>query len=157
MARARTLLRLTVQAFALALALAPSDGAAQTFRQPAETLQTAPIPPGQSPYLPDGRTLSGDGVVIPCQCRFGGRDVPLGTRACMTTPGGTVLAQCELAGNITTWRPTETACTLSFVVPPRAQPPQRVRAALSVSRASTQSPVPSAVVSFFQNGASVFR
>ena len=107
MVRARTGLWLA------ALLLAPGAAAEEPLRRLADTLRTAPIPPNASPYLPDGRTLSGDGVVIPCRCRLAGRDVPLGTRVCMATPAGTVLAQCELAGNVTSWRPTDTACTLS--------------------------------------------
>ena len=97
----------------LASPVAADDG----LRRLSDSLRTAPIPPGASPYLPDGRTLSGDGVAIPCRCRFQGRDVGLGRSVCMATPAGTVMSRCILIDNVTSWQPSATPCTLSFAAP----------------------------------------
>jgi hypothetical protein len=87
------------------------------LRHPAESLLTAPIPEGRSPYLPDGRTLRGEtGTPIPCQCSDRGALVPLGTEVCMATASGTMIVRCELAQNVTTWAPTGTSCVISDAV-----------------------------------------
>ena len=110
----------------MALLLATAVAAEPPARQLSPSLRDAPIPEGASPYLPDGRTLSGDGVAIPCRCRFEGREVNVGERVCMATPNGTVLVRCELVGNITSWQPTETSCTVSDAGRARGAPMSRV-------------------------------
>lgn len=55
----------------------------------------------------------GDGRVIPCRCRFAGRDYRLGEAVCMNTHLGTVIARCDLMLNNTSWIPTETPCEVS--------------------------------------------
>ncbi len=88
-----------------------------TLRHPDSSLRAAPIPPGASPYLPDGRTLSGStGAPIPCQCVFKGRTYKVGERICMSTHLGIVITRCELAINVTTWQPTNEPCTVSHAV-----------------------------------------
>lgn len=65
------------------------------------------------PTSPYHGMLDGDGRVIPCRCRFGGRDYRLGEAVCMSTHIGTVLARCDLNLNNTSWIPTTTPCELS--------------------------------------------
>lgn len=79
---------------------------------------TAADPPNylSSPYH---GVLDGDGRVIPCRCRFDGRDFRLGEAVCMKTHVGTVLARCDLLLNNTSWVPTSTPCELSTVQGPR--------------------------------------
>ena len=87
------------------------------LRNPDASLRAAPILPGASPYLPDGRTLSGaTGAPIPCECVFKGRAYKVGDRVCMATHVGTVITRCELAQNITTWQPSSEPCTVSHAV-----------------------------------------
>jgi hypothetical protein len=65
------------------------------------------------PSSPYHGAIDGDGRVIPCRCRFQGREFRLGELACMSTPTGTVLTRCDLLMNNTSWVPTETPCTVS--------------------------------------------
>ena len=62
--------------------------------------------------------IDGDGRVIPCRCRFQGREYRLGERVCMQTHMGTVLTRCDLFMNNTSWIPTSEACTVSSAPPP---------------------------------------
>lgn len=79
-----------------------------------DSLLTAPIPEGSSPYLPDGRTIAGDtGLPIPCRCVFRGVDFKIGQTVCMSTHVGTVMTRCELLQNNTSWTPTSEPCTVS--------------------------------------------
>ena len=55
----------------------------------------------------------GNGRIIPCRCRFQGRDYPVGEIVCMSTHLGTVLTRCDLAQNNTTWIPSNVACEVS--------------------------------------------
>lgn len=75
-----------------------------------------PLPMPERPAWPaspwHGR-VDGDGRVIPCRCRAGGRQFMLGEHVCMPTPDGPRLARCDLFENNTTWVPTGTACELS--------------------------------------------
>ena len=65
------------------------------------------------PSSPYHGVTDGDGRIIPCRCRFDGRDFRLGEQVCMSTHLGTVLARCDLMLNNTSWIPTETVCTIS--------------------------------------------
>ena len=55
----------------------------------------------------------GNGRIIPCRCRFQGRDYPVGETVCMNTHLGTVLTRCDLAQNNTTWIPSAVPCETS--------------------------------------------
>lgn len=55
----------------------------------------------------------GNGQIIPCRCRFKGRDYPLGEIVCMTTHIGTVLTRCDLVQNNTSWVPSSEPCEIS--------------------------------------------
>lgn len=57
--------------------------------------------------------IGGDGNVIPCRCLFRGQAYRLGERVCMQTHVGTVMAECDLQQNNTSWIPTSEACTIS--------------------------------------------
>ena len=57
--------------------------------------------------------IGGDGNVIPCRCLFRGTAYKLGERVCMNTHLGTVIAECDLQQNNTSWIPTTEACTTS--------------------------------------------
>ena len=57
--------------------------------------------------------IDGAGRVIPCRCRFQGREYRLGETVCMQTHMGTVLTRCDLFMNNTSWIPTSEACTVS--------------------------------------------
>lgn len=61
--------------------------------------------------------IDGAGRVIPCRCRFQGREYRLGEKVCMQTPAGTVLTRCDLLMNNTSWIPTAEACTISAAPP----------------------------------------
>jgi hypothetical protein len=102
----------------ICLAAAPLARADErALRNPDASLRAAPIPQGASPYLPDGRTLSGStGAPIPCECIFKGRTFKVGERVCMATNVGTVITRCELAQNNTTWQPSSEPCTVSHAV-----------------------------------------
>lgn len=81
-----------------------------------ESWRTAPWPSAQQPAYPSSPfhgMVDGDGRVIPCRCRFQGRDYKLGEEVCMSTHAGTVLTRCDLLLNNTSWVPTETACVVS--------------------------------------------
>ncbi|MFO1072763.1 MAG: hypothetical protein U1E17_08805, partial [Geminicoccaceae bacterium] len=49
----------------------------------------------------------------PCSCRANGRSYELGQQACLSTPQGARLAQCELQQNVTSWRIGAESCTVS--------------------------------------------
>jgi hypothetical protein len=59
------------------------------------------------------RKLDGNGNIIPCRCLFKDKSHPLGTTVCMNTHKGTVLAECDLVQNNTSWVPTDEPCTIS--------------------------------------------
>lgn len=86
--------------------------------------QSTPATPNYltSPYH---GVVDGDGRVIPCRCRFNGREFRLGEAVCMTTHVGTVIARCDLMQNNTSWIPTSTPCELSSLSQP---PPPAMRA-----------------------------
>jgi hypothetical protein len=67
--------------------------------------------------------IDGAGRVIPCRCRFQGREYRLGEMVCMQTHAGTVLTRCDLFMNNTSWVPSSEACTIS-----RASQPTSVAA-----------------------------
>lgn len=87
-------------------------------------------PPGAAPAQgwttsPYHGVIGGNGEVIPCRCRFGGRLYMLGQEVCMETHVGTVMTRCDLVLNNTSWVPTSTPCRISRApVPPRAAPEQ---------------------------------
>ncbi len=79
-------------------------------------LPRPPMPTADQPAYPTSPyhgKIDGDGRVIPCRCRFDGRQFRLGELVCMSTHLGTMLARCDLADNNTSWIPTLTACTVS--------------------------------------------
>lgn len=57
--------------------------------------------------------IGGDGNVIPCRCLFRGTAYKLGERVCMNTHLGTVITECDLQLNNTSWIPTKEPCTTS--------------------------------------------
>jgi hypothetical protein len=57
--------------------------------------------------------IDGNGNPIPCRCLFRGQSHKLGTTVCMNTHKGTVLAECDLVQNNTSWVPTDEPCTIS--------------------------------------------
>jgi len=61
--------------------------------------------------------IDGAGRVIPCRCRFQGREYRLGETVCMQTHLGTVLTRCDLFMNNTSWIPSNEACTVSSASP----------------------------------------
>jgi hypothetical protein len=65
------------------------------------------------------RKLDGNGNIIPCRCLFKDKSHPLGTTICMNTHKGTVLAECDLVQNNTSWVPTDEPCTISQAPIPR--------------------------------------
>lgn len=84
--------------------------AAQEARAP--QLPTAETPAW--PSSPYHNRVDGDGNVIPCRCRFDGREFRLGELVCMATPEGVVLARCDLMLNNTSWVPTTTPCVVGL-------------------------------------------
>lgn len=65
------------------------------------------------PTSPYHGMRDGDGRIIPCRCRAGGRDYRVGELVCMSTHVGTVLTRCDLEHNNTSWIPTPTPCEIS--------------------------------------------
>ena len=65
------------------------------------------------PNSPFHGMRDGDGRIIPCRCRFAGRDFRVGEVVCMNTHLGTVLARCDLIENNTSWMASLTPCELS--------------------------------------------
>jgi hypothetical protein len=57
--------------------------------------------------------IGGDGRVIPCRCLYRGRAYQLGEKVCMQTYRGTVMTECDLQQNNTSWVPTDEVCTTS--------------------------------------------
>jgi hypothetical protein len=87
----------------------------------AAAAQSANPPPG--PSKPAGEAewksspfhgvIGGDGKVIPCRCLYRGTAYKLGEKVCMTTPSGSVMTECDLRQNNTSWVPTDEVCTTS--------------------------------------------
>ncbi len=78
--------------------------------------EPVPWPSAERPAYPSSPyhgATDGAGQVIPCRCRFQGRDYRLGEEVCMSTHQGVVLTRCDLLLNNTSWVPTATACTIS--------------------------------------------
>ena len=79
----------------------------------------SPAAPRDAPAAENWRTspwhgvIDGAGRVIPCRCRFQGREYRLGETVCMQTHLGTVLTRCDLFMNNTSWVPSSEACTVS--------------------------------------------
>jgi hypothetical protein len=65
------------------------------------------------PTSPYHGARDGDGRIIPCRCRFEGREFRLGEQVCMSSPSGNVMTRCDLIQNNTSWVPTGTACVSS--------------------------------------------
>ena len=90
--------------------------AASAFFVSAPRAQSGGAAPGEawrsSPH--HGVINGATGNVIPCRCRFQGRDYRLGEAVCMNTHVGTVLAKCDLSQNNTTWAPTSDPCVMSL-------------------------------------------
>ena len=72
-------------------------------------------PPATSQWQtsPFHGVIGGDGKVIPCRCLFRGTSYRLGEKVCMNTPQGTVMTECDLQQNNTSWVPTSEPCTIS--------------------------------------------
>jgi hypothetical protein len=62
--------------------------------------------------------IDGNGNPIPCRCLYRGQSFQLGATVCMNTHKGTVMAECDLVQNNTSWVPTEESCTISRVKTP---------------------------------------
>jgi hypothetical protein len=103
--------RAALALFAGSLLAATLPSAAQTVAQP----PSASPPPAQSQWQssPFHGVIGGDGKVIPCRCLFRGTAYRLGEKVCMNTPQGTVMTECDLQQNNTSWVPTSEACTTS--------------------------------------------
>ena len=82
---------------------------------PAIAFDAAPSGNVEPNYLtsPYHRKRVGNGQIIPCRCRFKGRDYPVGEIVCMTTHLGTVLTRCDLVQNNTSWIPSSEPCEIS--------------------------------------------
>ena len=79
----------------------------------------APIPPGASPYLPDGRTLHGEtGTPIPCRCRAHGTAYQVDEVVCLVTPRGPLKARCARVDNITSWIISDEPCVMAAAAEP---------------------------------------
>jgi hypothetical protein len=95
---------------AIALTLALGGAHAQnTTVTPGQALPAEP----QWKSSPFHGVMGGDGKVIPCRCLFQGNAYKLGEKVCMNTPNGTVLTECDLQQNNTSWVPTNDVCTIS--------------------------------------------
>jgi hypothetical protein len=74
------------------------------------------------PNSPFHGVISGaTGLPIPCRCRFQGKTYGLGEIVCMATPLGVQLARCDLNLNNTSWVPTGTPCTITWLGAPHAE------------------------------------
>ena len=102
----------TLAALSLGLSLAA------TAQAPAPA--SPPAVAGQPNYLtsPYHGMRDGDGRIIPCRCRFDGRDYRLGEIVCMSTHLGTVMTRCDIELNNTSWIPTSTPCEVSRLPDP---------------------------------------
>ncbi|MGH6816668.1 MAG: hypothetical protein ACREC6_13295 [Hyphomicrobiaceae bacterium] len=81
--------------------------------------QSAPIPPGASPYLPDGRTRSGTtDQPIPCRCRAHGTAYQVDDVVCLVTPRGPLKARCARVDNITSWIISDEPCVMAGIADP---------------------------------------
>jgi hypothetical protein len=96
---------------ALVLAMLSLSVLAQTATQP----PSSSPPPATSQWQtsPYHGVIGGDGKVIPCRCLFRGTAYRLGEKVCMNTPQGTVMTECDLQQNNTSWVPTSEPCTIS--------------------------------------------
>lgn len=94
------------------IVMQPGEAAAQTDRLPATGLG---LGEPRYPTSPHHGARDGEGRVIPCRCRFGGREFRLGEVVCMSTHVGTVLARCDLIDNTTSWMPSATPCEVSSI------------------------------------------
>jgi len=66
---------------------------------------------GQSEIRNNQQKQTGHNNKIPCTCRFQGRNLKLGTIACIRTPQGRLVqARCQMSLNNTTWKFTDTPC-----------------------------------------------
>ena len=54
-----------------------------------------------------------------CQCRAEGRFFKQGTIACIDTPNGQKLAQCDMSQNVLTWRVVADHCPVAQASDPR--------------------------------------
>ncbi len=88
---------------------------------PSVIAQTTSGPQAQGPAVPEPQwktspfhgVIGGNGNVIPCRCLFRGNAYKLGDKVCMNTHMGTVMAECDLQQNNTSWVPTAEVCTTS--------------------------------------------
>lgn len=76
-----------------------------------DSRHAAPIAPVDSPYLPDGRTLSGaTGLPIPCRCRAYDLSYQVDEVVCLATPRGPLKARCARVENVTSWIISDETC-----------------------------------------------
>ena len=83
----------------------------------AATLALLALPPGAVTFV-DGTALQVLTAEARGSCRANGRSYALGTQACLSTPQGARLAQCELQQNVTSWRIGTETCTLHAALLP---------------------------------------
>jgi hypothetical protein len=108
---------IAIQRFVVVMAVAagaswlPVVGAGFQSAMAQSVDQTAPAPAYEGSPFHGAR--DGNGRIIPCRCRFQGREFRLGELVCMATHVGTVITRCDLLQNNTSWVPTGTACTIS--------------------------------------------
>lgn len=98
-----------VGAIVLAFAAFVAGATAQEAKGPGP----APVPEPAWKSSPFHGVIGGDGNVIPCRCIYRGHAYRLGERVCMNTHLGTVMTECDLQLNNTSWVPTGEACTIS--------------------------------------------
>ena len=109
--------RALIWGVALALAALPALVVAQVTQPGGTTArgwyggESQPPIIGPSPYLPDGRTISGDtGEPIPCRCRAHEQSYKVDEVICLATARGLLKARCARAQNITTWIISDEPC-----------------------------------------------
>ena len=103
-------------------------GALATPRASAED-RVSPWPSAERPAWPTSPyhgVTDGNGLLIPCRCRFQDHEYRLGEEVCMSTHLGVVMTRCDLLQNNTSWVPTATPCTISRA--PEAREAARVAA-----------------------------
>jgi hypothetical protein len=109
----RALVLTSALVIAAAVGVGWSTASAQTQSQlPATPIETAPSEP-EWKTSPFHGVTGGDGNIIPCRCLYRGTAYGLGAKVCMTTHLGTVMTECDLQQNNTSWVPTVEACTVS--------------------------------------------
>ena len=96
-------------------ASAQSSGAQSSGAQSAADSAPAAPPHAEAEWKssPFHGVIDGDGNVIPCRCLYRGTAYKLGARVCMNTYRGTVVTECDLQQNNTSWIPTDEACSTS--------------------------------------------